>query len=212
MIQDGSSFALKHELRGVFPGRFTTKEPAAVELHVTYSGFSDEGSVVELAPDTKAERDFLPKPSALKDKLLLADRGCPRVRYFSAVQGSGLDLRPVPVGVVAEVAVEAEAVNDRGESSSVPEWHFGRLDRSLAGSLEVVGRKPGDRDGVAVPQEEPCDRLGRGRVAGLGRKVWRCRRRRSVAGSRRWPASWRTRPAVRSRQSGFSASATAILT
>lgn len=89
MIQDGSSFALKHELRGVFPGRFTTKEPAAVELHVTFSGFSDEASVVELAPDTKAERDFLPKPSALKDKLLLADRGYPSVRYFSAVQAAG---------------------------------------------------------------------------------------------------------------------------
>jgi hypothetical protein len=46
----------------VFPGRFTTKEPAAVELQVTFSGFSDEASVVELAPDTKAERDSYPSP------------------------------------------------------------------------------------------------------------------------------------------------------
>lgn len=89
VIQDGSSFAVKHKLRGVFPGRFTTKEPAAVELHVTFSGFSDEANVVELAPDTKAERDFLPKPSALKDKLLLADRGYPSVDYFSAVRAEG---------------------------------------------------------------------------------------------------------------------------
>lgn len=89
VIQDGSSFAVKHKLRGVFPGRFTTTEPAAVELHVTFSGFSDEASVVELAPDTKAERDFLPKPSTLKDKLLLADRGYPSVDYFAAVQAAG---------------------------------------------------------------------------------------------------------------------------
>jgi hypothetical protein len=41
VIQDGSSFAVKPKLRGVFPGRFTTTEPAAVELHVTFSGFSD---------------------------------------------------------------------------------------------------------------------------------------------------------------------------
>ena len=89
VIQDGSSFAVKHKLRGVFPGRFTTTEPAAVELHVTFSGFSDEVSAVELAPDTKAERDFLPKPSTLKDKLLLADRGYPSVGYFSEVRAEG---------------------------------------------------------------------------------------------------------------------------
>jgi len=42
VIQDGSSFALKKKLRNVFPGRFTTIEPAAVEVHATYSGFSDD--------------------------------------------------------------------------------------------------------------------------------------------------------------------------
>jgi hypothetical protein len=89
VIQDGSSFAVKNQLQAVFPGRFTKTKPAAVELHVTFSGFCDEASVVELAPDTTAERDFLPKPSALKDKLLLADRGYPSVPYFSAVQAAG---------------------------------------------------------------------------------------------------------------------------
>lgn len=89
VIQDGSSFAVKRTLRSVFPGRFTTTEPAAVELHVTFSGFADEASVVELAPDTKAERDFLPKASTLKDKLLLADRGYPSVRYFEDVHEQG---------------------------------------------------------------------------------------------------------------------------
>jgi hypothetical protein len=85
VIQDGSSFALKHKLCDVFPGRFTTVEPAAVELHATYSGFSDEVSAVEIAPDKEAERQFLPDPPTLNAKLLLADRGYPGVTYFEAV-------------------------------------------------------------------------------------------------------------------------------
>jgi hypothetical protein len=41
VIQDGSSFAVKPALAGAFPGRFTTIEPAAVEVHATYSGSAD---------------------------------------------------------------------------------------------------------------------------------------------------------------------------
>lgn len=89
VIQDGSSFALKKQLRDAFPGRFTTTDPAAVELHATYSGFSDEVSRVQLAPDKEAERQFLPAPSTLKDRLLLADRGYPDIKYFQAVQKHG---------------------------------------------------------------------------------------------------------------------------
>jgi hypothetical protein len=89
VIQDGSSFALKKALSEVFPGRFTTIEPAAVELHATYSGFFDEVRAVEVAPDKEAERQFLPAASALKDRLLLADRGYPDVDYFEAVDEDG---------------------------------------------------------------------------------------------------------------------------
>jgi hypothetical protein len=89
VLQDGSSFAVKNQLRAVFPGRFTTNEPAAVEIHATFSGFSDEVSAVEIAPDSKAERQFLPDPATLKDKLLLADRGYPSVPYFEAVRDQG---------------------------------------------------------------------------------------------------------------------------
>lgn len=89
VIQDGSSFALKKKLRDVFPGRFTTIEPAAVEIHATYSGFSDEVLCVEIAPDKEAERQFLPAASTLKDRLLLADRGYPAVDYFEAVDEEG---------------------------------------------------------------------------------------------------------------------------
>src|SRR6266516_2235292 len=35
VIQDGSSFAIHDGLREVFPGRFKTVKPAAVELHTT---------------------------------------------------------------------------------------------------------------------------------------------------------------------------------
>ena len=89
VIQDGSSFALKKKLRDVFPGRFTTIEPAAVEIHATYSGFSDEVTCVEIDPDKEAERQFLPTASTLKDRLLLADRGYPAVDYFEAVDDEG---------------------------------------------------------------------------------------------------------------------------
>jgi hypothetical protein len=89
VIQDGSSFALKPTLRGTFPGRFTTIEPAAVEVHATYSGFSDEVRAVQIAPDADAERPFLPDPSTLTDRLLLADRGYPSVPYFEAVRDHG---------------------------------------------------------------------------------------------------------------------------
>ena len=89
VIQDGSSFALKSALSSTFPGRFTTIEPAAVEVHATYSGFGDEVSRVQIAPDAKAERPFLPDPATLTDQLLLADRGYPSVAYFEAVVAQG---------------------------------------------------------------------------------------------------------------------------
>ena len=89
VIQDGSSFALKSALSGTFPGRFTTIEPAAVELHATYSGFADEVCTVHIAPDKEAERQFLPDPTTLTDRLLLADRGYPSVPSFEAVRDCG---------------------------------------------------------------------------------------------------------------------------
>jgi Transposase DDE domain len=85
VIQDGSSFAVKPALARTFPGRFTTIEPAAVEVHATYSGLSDDVSQVALAPDAQAERPFLPDPATLRGRLLLADRGYPGVDYFDAV-------------------------------------------------------------------------------------------------------------------------------
>lgn len=89
VVQDGTSFAVKPSLRDVFPGRFTTVEPAAVELHATLSGFHDELDEVSLSPDTTQEREFLPSPDTLRGKLLLGDRGYPSRDYFSALDAGG---------------------------------------------------------------------------------------------------------------------------
>jgi hypothetical protein len=89
VIQDGTSFAVKPALAATFPGRFTTIEPAAVEVHATYSGRADDVSQVTIAPDAQAERPFLPTPAALQGRLLLADRGYPDVQYFAAVTAAG---------------------------------------------------------------------------------------------------------------------------
>jgi hypothetical protein len=42
-----------------------------------------------IAPDTEAERQFLPDPATLKDRLWLADRGYPSVPYCEAVRAQG---------------------------------------------------------------------------------------------------------------------------
>ena len=89
VIHDGSSFALKAALSGTFPGRFTTIEPAAVEIHATSTGFADEVRRVQIAPDATAERPFLPGPATVTDQWRLANRGDPSVAYFEAVRVSG---------------------------------------------------------------------------------------------------------------------------
>jgi hypothetical protein len=88
-IQDGSSFAVKPTLRRAFPRRFKTVEPAAVEIHVTFSGFKDEILQAYVSPDTTAERHFLPRPAELSGKLLLADRGYPSQPYFREMDEVG---------------------------------------------------------------------------------------------------------------------------
>jgi hypothetical protein len=89
VIQDGTSFAVKPALAPTFPGRFTTIEPAAVEVHATYSGLADDVSQVAIAPDAQAERPFLPAPATLQGRLILGDRGYPDVSYFAAVTAAG---------------------------------------------------------------------------------------------------------------------------
>ena len=92
VIHDGSSFALKPTLRTTFPGRFTTIEPAAVEIHATYSGFADEVCAVQVAPDKEAERPFLPGPGD-PDGLLAAGR--PRLSQRRLLRGGPRPAAPL---------------------------------------------------------------------------------------------------------------------
>jgi hypothetical protein len=85
VIQDGSSFALKDCLKAIYPGRFTKIAPSAVELHATMGLFHDNVIQIGLAPDTVGEREFLPEPAELKNKLLLADRGYTDIHYCHEV-------------------------------------------------------------------------------------------------------------------------------
>src|SRR6266702_606406 len=89
VIQDGSSFAIHDALREVFPGRFKTVKPAAVELHTTMDLLCDAPTTVVLTPDTTSEQAFLPDPKTLKGSLLLADRGYVDLGYLRRVDTHG---------------------------------------------------------------------------------------------------------------------------
>src|SRR6266436_6453842 len=89
VLQDGSSFAIHDGLREVFPGRFKVVKPAAVELHTTMDLLCDAPTTVVLTPDTASEQPFLPEPAALRDSLLLADRGYLDLHYMGRVQEAG---------------------------------------------------------------------------------------------------------------------------
>ena len=89
VIQDGSSFAIHDALREVFPGRFKVVKPAAVELHTTMDLLCDAPTTVVLTPDTASEQTFLPEPAALRDSLLLADRGYLDLHYMRRVHDAG---------------------------------------------------------------------------------------------------------------------------
>lgn len=85
LLQDGSSFALHDALAQVFPGRFNTVKPAAVELHCTMDVLRDAPITVVLTPDTDCEQDYLPEPASLQGALFLADRGYLNLTYLRDV-------------------------------------------------------------------------------------------------------------------------------
>ena len=86
VVQDGSSFGLKGTLSALYPGRFKSKGPAAVELHVSMDLLEESLTQVVLTPDTFTERAELPGVEELRGSLLLADRG-----YFDVNYLKGLD-------------------------------------------------------------------------------------------------------------------------
>lgn len=89
VIQDGSSFGVKEALSEIYPGRFKSRGPAAVELHATVDLLNESLSRVVLTPDTFPERAELPPPRELAGGLLLADRGYFDVKYLQALDAAG---------------------------------------------------------------------------------------------------------------------------
>ena len=89
VIQAGSSFAIHDGLREVFPGRFKVVKPAAVALHTTMDLLCDAPTIVVFTPDTTSEQAFLPKPTALRARLLFADRGYGDLPSLRRVQAAG---------------------------------------------------------------------------------------------------------------------------
>lgn len=89
LVHDGSSFAVHDDLADIFPGRFKDGSPAAVELHCTMSLLTDNVTRIDVSPDTTCERHFLPEPSALRNKLLLIDRGYDSMAAMDAIHQAG---------------------------------------------------------------------------------------------------------------------------
>jgi Transposase DDE domain len=89
LLHDGSSFAVNSELKEVFPGRFTTTSPAAVELHATFSIRSSTFVNVTIAADSESEVHFRPDPEQLNGIILVADRAFQDFSYFQKIHING---------------------------------------------------------------------------------------------------------------------------
>jgi Transposase DDE domain len=89
ILHDGSSFALHKALADIFPGRFHTVSPAAVELHCTMDVLQDAPIIIALSPDTDSEHDYRPEPESLQGDLFLADRGYLDLTYLRDIDRHG---------------------------------------------------------------------------------------------------------------------------
>lgn len=187
IIQDGTSFAVNDSLMAAFPGRFTKNDPAAIELHATFSGFQDDVVAVTLAPDKEAERQFLPLPGELKGKLLLADRGYPSVDYFKALDDAGANfLMRLPKGFNPDVLAYysksgrrypvrvgtrlAAFLADKQNQTLDLDVAYPRGKNRFEGRIIVVCRGVGDITRLAC--NLPRDRFSKVQVAQLYRFRW----------------------------------------
>ncbi|MBL0616838.1 MULTISPECIES: IS4 family transposase [Aeromonas] len=89
LLQDGTSFAVHKRLATVFPGRFKTISPAAIECHMLMSLLEQKPVCMQLSADTASERQFLPDAKVLTGSLLLADAGYISHAYFAEVNKAG---------------------------------------------------------------------------------------------------------------------------
>jgi hypothetical protein len=89
VMQDGSALAIHDSVREVCPGRCKAVKPAAVALPTTMDRLCDAPTTVVLPPDTTSAQAFVPEPTALRDRVLLADRGSSDVHSLRRVQDAG---------------------------------------------------------------------------------------------------------------------------
>jgi len=114
LAHDGSSWALRDCLAEVYPGRFNTVSPAAIEMHSTYSlkYLCFQNSVI--APDTQSEHDFTPEGK--KDVLYLLDRGYmnnPRLQKIEDVGGFFINRTKTTVNPLIEKVYGASLTQKR---------------------------------------------------------------------------------------------------
>ena len=76
-------------LATVFPRRFRTISPAAIECHMTMSLLEQKPVCMQVSADTAPERQFLPSAQSLENSLLLADAGYIDRAYFAEVNKAG---------------------------------------------------------------------------------------------------------------------------
>src|SRR6266705_347784 len=140
ILQDGSSFALHEALADVFPGRFNTVSPAAVELHCTLDVLQDAPITIALSPDTDSEHDYRPVPESLRGDLFLADRGYLNLTYLRDVDRQGgfflvrgkEGLNPRVIDAVREDGKRVKSCQDRDFQAILP-----KLPKKQRGELDV---------------------------------------------------------------------------
>jgi len=163
MSQVGQSAALHKALAHVFPGRFNTVSPAAVELHCTLELLQDAPITIALSPDTDSEHGYRPEPESLRGDWLLADRGDLDLTYlrdlerhggFLIVRGKS-PLNPRVIDVYREDSQRLKSCQDREFQAIISK--FPKPQRS---ELEVEWRIAGEacrvRQMVSWNPEDKC--------------------------------------------------------
>jgi len=97
VLQDGSTIALSPKLAKKHPSKFNKKgsladeeqDNAAVSLHLSMSLLTEQIIKAHLSENACSERDYLPPPQELVNKILVLDRGYPSWELFRELQTAG---------------------------------------------------------------------------------------------------------------------------
>ena len=114
LAHDGSSWAIRESLAEVYPGRFNTVSPAAIEVHSTYSLKYLRFQKSVFAPDTQSEHDFIPEGE--KDVLYLLDRGYmnnPRLQKIEDAGGFFINRAKMTINPLIEKVYGASSTQKR---------------------------------------------------------------------------------------------------